>query len=50
MCRAKPATIEKPHTSPGEGEKTVKWINKQLREAQDQIIQLREEKRISEDK
>jgi hypothetical protein len=45
-----PVEIEKPHTSPGEGEKTIKWLNKQLREAQDQIIQLREEKRISEDR
>jgi hypothetical protein len=42
------AAIEKPHTSPAEGEKTVKWLNKQLREAQDLIIQLREENRLSE--
>jgi hypothetical protein len=41
--------IERPHTSHGEGEKATKWLNKQLREAQNQIIQLKEEKRISED-
>jgi hypothetical protein len=41
--QGQPAAIERPHTSPGEGEKTVKWLNKQLREAHDLIIQLREE-------
>jgi hypothetical protein len=35
--------IEKIHTSPGEGERNVKRLNKQLREAHDLIIQLREE-------
>jgi hypothetical protein len=35
--------VEKTHTSPGEGEKTVKWLNKQLREAQDLIIRLKRE-------
>jgi len=39
-------TVEKTHTSPGEGEKTIKWLNKQLREAQDLIIWLRESKRV----
>jgi len=33
-----PVEIEKPHASPGEGEKTIKWLNKQLREAKDQIF------------
>jgi hypothetical protein len=42
------SSVEKIHTSPREGEKNVKWINKKLREDQDLIIQLREEKRISE--
>jgi hypothetical protein len=40
--------VENTHTSHGEVEKNVKWLNKQLREAQDLIIQLREEKRVSE--
>jgi hypothetical protein len=34
--------IEKNHTSPGESEKNVKRLNKQLREEHDLIIQLRE--------
>jgi len=32
------AAMERPHTSPGEGEKTVKLLNKQLREAHELII------------
>jgi hypothetical protein len=31
-------SIEKIHTSPREGEKTIKWLNKRLREAQDLVI------------
>jgi hypothetical protein len=46
-AQGQPVSIEKIHTSPGEGEKTVKWLNKQLREAQDLIIQLREENKIT---
>jgi hypothetical protein len=42
------AAMERPHTSPGEGEKTMKWLNKQLREAHDLIIQLREENWLME--
>jgi hypothetical protein len=26
--QGQPATVEKPHTSPEEGEKNVKWLNK----------------------
>jgi hypothetical protein len=37
-AHGQPASIEKIHTSPGEGEKTIKWLNKKLREAQDLII------------
>ena len=47
-AQGQPVSIEKIHTSPGEGEKTIKWINKQLREAQYLIIHLREENKISE--
>jgi hypothetical protein len=36
-------------TSSTEGERNIKWLKKKLREAQDQIIKLREEKRISEE-
>jgi hypothetical protein len=36
-------------TSPTGGEKNIKWLKKKLREAQDEIIKLREEKRISEE-
>jgi hypothetical protein len=36
-------------TSPTGGEKNIKWIKKQLREAQYEIIKLREEKIISEE-
>jgi len=42
--------IKRPPTSPKKGEKNIRWINKKFREAQDQIIQLREEKRISNDR
>jgi hypothetical protein len=48
QAQGQPVSVEKIHTSPGEGEKTIKWLNKQLREAQDLIIQLREDKRVSE--
>jgi hypothetical protein len=41
-----PATILKIDTSPGEGESTIKRLKNQLREAQDTIIQLREEQRV----
>ena len=41
------ALVENIYTSPGEGEKNVKWINKQFREAQDLIIRLRKKKRVS---
>jgi hypothetical protein len=44
QAQGQPVSVEKIHTSPGEGEKTIKWLNKQLREAQDLIIQLREVK------
>jgi hypothetical protein len=40
---------QKSPTSSTRGEKNIKWMNKKLREAQDQIIKLREEKRISEE-
>jgi hypothetical protein len=46
--QGQPTTVEKSHTSPEEGEKNVKWLNKQLREDQDLIIQLREEKNLLE--
>jgi hypothetical protein len=36
-------------TSPTGGEKNIKWLKNKLREAQDEIIKLREEKRISEE-
>jgi chromosome segregation ATPase len=36
-------------TSPTGGENNIKWLKKKLREAQDEIIKLREEKRISEE-
>jgi hypothetical protein len=39
--------IENIHTSPGEGERNFKRLNKQLREAQDFVIQLREENRTT---
>jgi hypothetical protein len=48
--QGKQAGSERPPTSPTEGEKNVRWLNKQLREAQDQIIKLSEEKRISDDR
>jgi hypothetical protein len=48
--QGKQATSERPPTSPTEGEKNIRWLNKKLREAQDQIIKLREEKRISDDR
>jgi len=48
QAQVQPASVEKIRTSPGEGEKIVKWLNKQLREVQYLIIQLREEKIISE--
>jgi hypothetical protein len=34
--QGKQATSERPPTSPTEGEKNIRWLNKQLREAQDQ--------------
>jgi hypothetical protein len=37
-------------TSPTGGEKNINWLKKKLREAQDVIIELREEKRISEER
>jgi len=43
-----PAPVEKIYTSPGESEKTIKWLNKKLMEAQDLIIRLRESKRVSD--
>jgi hypothetical protein len=48
--QGKQAASERPPTSPTEGEKNIRWLNKKLREAQDQIIKLREEKRISYDR
>jgi hypothetical protein len=48
LAQGQPAPVEKTYTSPGEGEKTIKWLNKQLREAQDLIIRLRESKRVSD--
>jgi len=48
LAQGQPAIVEKTYTSPGEGEKTIKWLNKQLRDAQDQTIQLRESKRESD--
>jgi hypothetical protein len=35
--------------SPTEGENNIKWLEKQLREAQNEIIKLKEESRISEE-
>jgi hypothetical protein len=46
--QGKLAASEIPPTSPTKGEKNIRWLNKQLREDEDQIIQLREEKRISD--
>jgi hypothetical protein len=40
---------QKSPTSSTKREKNIKWMNKHLREAQDQILQLREEKRISKE-
>ena len=48
MIPEKGQSIEKTHTSPREGDKTVKWLNKQLREAQDFIIWITESKRVSD--
>jgi hypothetical protein len=47
LAQGQPALVEKTYTSPGESEKTIKWLNKQLREAQDLIIRLRESERVS---
>jgi hypothetical protein len=47
-AQAQPVSVEKIHTSPREGEKTIKWIKKKLREAQHLIIHLREENRLLE--
>jgi hypothetical protein len=38
QAQGQPILVEKIQTSPGKGEKTIKWLNKQLREAQDLII------------
>ena len=47
LAQGQHAPVEKTYTSPRESEKTIKWLNKQLREAQDLIILLRESKRAS---
>jgi len=41
-----PSTILKIYTSPREGDITIKRLKNQLREAQDTIIKLREERRV----
>jgi hypothetical protein len=48
--QGKQAASQKSPTSPTEGEKNIRWLNKQLREAQDEIIKLREERRLSDDR
>jgi hypothetical protein len=47
--QGKQATSQKPPTSPTKGENTIKWLNKKLREAEDHIIKLREEKITSKE-
>jgi len=43
-----PISTKKIHTSPGEGEKNVKWLNKQLREEHDLFIHPMEEKKTTD--
>jgi len=45
-AHGQPVLVEKIHISPREGEKTIKWLNKQFWEVQDLIIHSREEKRV----
>jgi hypothetical protein len=48
--QGKQATSQKSPPSPTEGEKNIRWMNKQLREAQGKIIKLREERRLLDDR
>ena len=48
--QGKQAASQKSPNSPTEGEKNIRWMNKQLREAQNEIIKLREERRLIDDR
>ena len=48
--QGKQATSQKSPTSPAEEENNIRQLNKRLRQAQDEIIKLREEKRLSYDR